>query len=265
LLNYVRHERQANILYGTGADGNDYGYSKGEFVQIDGDPQFMNKLLTFKVEPELYATLAKISYLNPDLTGVKFATEAQLAYALTGGDAANLPSADTTGGYVTKNLTEVISGAKTFVQDLTLQTSKQDGISNTSSGNRYATERQVYEFGQRTFVKQSVELNKVYGTNALGDQVLYDYNALGKVDTVNGIVADTSTKNVQIDGQNINVDDAASTPETIADAVARLGTTAGAKVADVTINSMSVVNENHEAIIRFTSVLLDMAKDGNDE
>lgn len=50
---------------------------------------------------------------------------------------------------------------------------------------------------------KTVEINKVYGTDEIGNQKLYDANSFGKVDTVNGIEIDEN-KNVTIDAKNID-------------------------------------------------------------
>jgi len=65
-----------------------------------------------------------------------------------------------------------------------------------------------------TKVTLTDEINKVYGTDANGDQVVYDKNSFGKVDTVNNTQADAN-KNVQLDASKINLDDTAQATETL--------------------------------------------------
>ena len=60
--------------------------------------------------------------------------------------------------------------------------------------------------------------NVLYGTNSTGEQTTYSTNDLGKVETVNSITPDES-KNILIDGTNINVDEEAGTKVTIKDAL----------------------------------------------
>lgn len=65
-----------------------------------------------------------------------------------------------------------------------------------------------------TKLTKTNEINKVYGTDKNGNQVLYDKDSLRTVDTVNGIAADNN-KNIQIDASNINYDDEAEVKRTI--------------------------------------------------
>lgn len=65
-----------------------------------------------------------------------------------------------------------------------------------------------------TKVTLTDQINKVYGTDANGDQVVYDKNSFGKVDTVNNTQADAN-KNVQLDASKINLDDTAQATETL--------------------------------------------------
>lgn len=60
--------------------------------------------------------------------------------------------------------------------------------------------------------------NVLYGTNSTGEQTTYSTNDLGKVETVNSITPDES-KNILIDGTNINVDEEAETKVTIKNAL----------------------------------------------
>lgn len=65
-----------------------------------------------------------------------------------------------------------------------------------------------------TKLTKTNEINKVYGTDKNGNQVLYDKDSLRTVDTVNGIAADNN-KNIQIDASDINYDDEAEVKRTI--------------------------------------------------
>ena len=65
-----------------------------------------------------------------------------------------------------------------------------------------------------TKLTKTNEINKVYGTDKNGNQILYDKDSLRTVDTVNGIGADNN-KNIQIDASNINYDDEAEVKRTI--------------------------------------------------
>ena len=65
-----------------------------------------------------------------------------------------------------------------------------------------------------TKLTKTNEINKVYGTDKNGNQILYDKDSLRTVDTVNGISADNN-KNIQIDASDINYDDEAETKRTI--------------------------------------------------
>ena len=65
-----------------------------------------------------------------------------------------------------------------------------------------------------TKLTKTNEINKVYGTDKNGNQILYDKDSLRTVDTVNGISADQN-KNIQIDASDINYDDEAETKRTI--------------------------------------------------
>lgn len=65
-----------------------------------------------------------------------------------------------------------------------------------------------------TKLTKTNEINKVYGTDKNGNQVLYDKDSLRTVDTVNGIAADQN-KNIQIDASDINYDDEAEVKRTI--------------------------------------------------
>ena len=63
-------------------------------------------------------------------------------------------------------------------------------------------------------VDKTNSANKVYGTDNQGNQITYDKDSFGKVDTVNNIQADNN-KNVSLDSSNINVDDTEANPVTI--------------------------------------------------
>lgn len=65
-----------------------------------------------------------------------------------------------------------------------------------------------------TKLTKTNEINKVYGTDKNGNQILYDKDSLRTVDTVNGISADQN-KNIQIDASDINYDDEAEVKRTI--------------------------------------------------
>lgn len=65
-----------------------------------------------------------------------------------------------------------------------------------------------------TKLTKTNEINKIYGTDKNGNQILYDKDSLRTVDTVNGIGADQN-KNIQIDASDINYDDEAETKRTI--------------------------------------------------
>ena len=65
-----------------------------------------------------------------------------------------------------------------------------------------------------TKLTKTNEINKVYGTDKNGNQVLYDKDSLRTVDTVNGVAADQN-KNIQIDASDINYDDEAESKRTI--------------------------------------------------
>lgn len=65
-----------------------------------------------------------------------------------------------------------------------------------------------------TKLTKTNEINKVYGTDKNGNQILYDKDSLRTVDTVNGIAADQN-KNIQIDASDINYDDEAEVKRTI--------------------------------------------------
>lgn len=65
-----------------------------------------------------------------------------------------------------------------------------------------------------TKLTKTNEINKVYGTDKNGNQILYDKDSLRTVDTVNGVTADQN-KNIQIDASDINYDDEAETKRTI--------------------------------------------------
>lgn len=65
-----------------------------------------------------------------------------------------------------------------------------------------------------TKLTKTNEINKIYGTDKNGNQILYDKDSLRTVDTVNGISADQN-KNIQIDASDINYDDEAETKRTI--------------------------------------------------
>ena len=56
---------------------------------------------------------------------------------------------------------------------------------------------------------------KVYGTNEDGEQMLYDKDELRTVDSVNGIEANPTSKNIQIDADDINYDDEAEVKQSI--------------------------------------------------
>lgn len=56
---------------------------------------------------------------------------------------------------------------------------------------------------------------RVYGTDEDGEQMLYDKDELRTVDSVNGIEADPTSKNIQIDADDINYNDEAETKQTI--------------------------------------------------
>lgn len=56
---------------------------------------------------------------------------------------------------------------------------------------------------------------KIYGTNEDGEQTLYDKDSLRTVDTVNGVPANETSKNIQIDASNINYNDNAEEKKTI--------------------------------------------------
>lgn len=56
---------------------------------------------------------------------------------------------------------------------------------------------------------------RVYGTDEDGEQMLYDKDELRTVDSVNGIEADPTSKNIQIDANDINYNDEAETKQTI--------------------------------------------------
>lgn len=64
-------------------------------------------------------------------------------------------------------------------------------------------------------VEQTRRPYKVYGTNEDGEQMLYDKDSLRTVDSVNGIEANPTSKNIQIDAKGINYDDEAETKQTI--------------------------------------------------
>lgn len=64
-------------------------------------------------------------------------------------------------------------------------------------------------------VEQTRRPFKVYGTNEDGEQMLYDKDSLRTVDSVNGIEANPTSKNIQIDAKGINYDDEAETKQTI--------------------------------------------------
>lgn len=64
-------------------------------------------------------------------------------------------------------------------------------------------------------VEQTRRSFKVYGTNEDGEQMLYDKDSLRTVDSVNGIEANPTSKNIQIDAKGINYDDEAETKQTI--------------------------------------------------
>lgn len=65
-----------------------------------------------------------------------------------------------------------------------------------------------------TKLTKTNEINKIYGTDKNGNQILYDKDSLRTVDTVNGIGADNN-KNIQIDASDINYDDEAEVKRTI--------------------------------------------------
>ena len=56
---------------------------------------------------------------------------------------------------------------------------------------------------------------RVYGTDEDGEQMLYDKDELRTVDSVNGIEADPTSKNIQIDADDINYDDEAEVKQSI--------------------------------------------------
>ena len=64
--------------------------------------------------------------------------------------------------------------------------------------------------------------NKIYGTDNNGAQTTFDKSDFGVVDTVNNVAVDNGTKNVTLDGSNINVDDTAQTTVTIQTAINNL-------------------------------------------
>lgn len=65
-----------------------------------------------------------------------------------------------------------------------------------------------------TKLTKTNEINKIYGTDKNGNQILYDKDSLRTVDTVNGIGVDNN-KNIQIDASDINYDDEAEVKRTI--------------------------------------------------
>lgn len=64
-------------------------------------------------------------------------------------------------------------------------------------------------------LKMTKRSDKVYGTNEDGEQFLYNKDDLRTVDSVNGIKANPTSKNIQIDASDINYDDEASETKTI--------------------------------------------------
>ena len=82
---------------------------------------------------------------------------------------------------------------------------------------------------------------KVYGTNEDGEQMLYDKDELRTVDSVNGIEANPTSKNIQIDADDINYDDEAEVKQSIREVldskVDKVVAGEGAKIVrDVTLN-----------------------------
>ena len=82
---------------------------------------------------------------------------------------------------------------------------------------------------------------KVYGTNEDGEQMLYDKDELRTVDSVNGIEANPTSKNIQIDADDINYDDEAKVKQSIREVldskVDKVVAGEGAKIVrDVTLN-----------------------------
>ena len=82
---------------------------------------------------------------------------------------------------------------------------------------------------------------RVYGTDEDGEQMLYDKDELRTVDSVNGIEADPTSKNIQIDADDINYNDEAETKQTIKEVldskVDKVIAGEGAKIVrDVTLN-----------------------------
>lgn len=82
---------------------------------------------------------------------------------------------------------------------------------------------------------------KVYGTNEDGEQMLYDKDELRTVDSVNGIEANPTSKNIQIDADDINYDDEAEAKQSIREVldskVDKVVAGEGTKIVrDVTLN-----------------------------
>lgn len=64
--------------------------------------------------------------------------------------------------------------------------------------------------------------NKIYGTDNNGAQTTFNKSDFGVVDTVNNVAVDSDTKNVSLDGSNINVDDTEQAPVTVQTAINNL-------------------------------------------
>jgi hypothetical protein len=156
--------------------------SVANVMSLNG-PQAVKALKTFEVEPILSPAVTKLS--APVNDGTKFATEAQVWGWWNG--AYTIPESFP---FVTIGTAQEIIGAKTFINDIILRDGKTSTIDGSTT-TRYATESQVYRalignsgaprLGENGYLEKTVTPSRIYGTDANGDQYLYDSSELAYI------------------------------------------------------------------------------------
>lgn len=116
---------------------------------------------------------------------------------------------------------ESVNGHATSAQSKAITLDGSDINVDETAQNKVTIKAQLEALNDDKVDKVSGH-NKIYGTDNAGAQTTFDKSIFGVVDTVNNVSVDTNSKNISLDGSDINVDDTAQVPVTVQTAITNL-------------------------------------------